>query len=103
VPEPYHRLARSSFRRAQQRRRRIFAGLAGAAGLSGFVATFGGGAMWEVHVAFLGSLGLYIVLLLETKRRRLEQADKVRSLTRRRPARPARPEEALQAVGGRST
>lgn len=87
VPESHDRLGRSSFRRGQQRRTRIFIGLGAAAALSGFVALFTGGGMWEVHLAVDVSLALYVALLLEAKRRRFEQITKLRSLEARRTAR----------------
>ncbi len=85
VPEPYDRLAGRSFRRGQQRRLRIFTTLVAAAGLSGALALFSGGGMWEINLALDASLALYIALLLEAKRRREERERKVHSMAPRRP------------------
>jgi len=84
VPESYDRLTRSSFRRGQQRRKRILVVLAVGAAASGVVALFTGGGMWEVHLAVDASLALYVALLLEAKRRRTEQVTKLRSIEARR-------------------
>ena len=103
VPESYDRLGRSSFRRGQQRRTRILIGLGVAAALSGFVALFTGGGMWEVHFAVDVSLALYVALLLEAKRRRFEQITKLRSLEARRTERApvVTFTEPVRASGGR--
>lgn len=84
VPEPYDRIARSSFRRGQRRRARILVFLGVSAPLSGMVAVAVGGSMWEVHLLLLTSLCVYVTLLLEAKRRRLERSAKVHSLRRAR-------------------
>jgi hypothetical protein len=84
VPEPYERIARSSFRRGQRRRTRILLFLGFSASLSGMVAIGVGGPMWEVHLLLLTSLAVYVTLLLETKRRRLERSAKVHSIRRER-------------------
>ncbi len=89
VPESHDRLAKSSFRRAQQRRIKILIALAAAAGFTGCVAIFSGGGAWEVHLAVVLVLGLYIALLLEAKRRRAEGREKLRSLEARRSVRHA--------------
>ena len=44
-----------------------------------------GGGWWEVHLAIDVSIAIYLVLLLETKRRREERLRKVRPLATRRP------------------
>jgi hypothetical protein len=54
------------------------------AGLSGAVALFSGGGMWEVHLALDASLALYVALLLEGKRRAEERERKVHSMASRR-------------------
>lgn len=84
VPEPYESQASRSHRRAQRRRVRIFISLVAAAGLSGAVALFSGGGMWEVNLAFDASLALYVALLLELKRQREERERKVRRISSRR-------------------
>lgn len=83
VPARSDRLARAAYQRARVRRIRILAFLAVAAPLSGVVAIFAGGSMWEVHLAFDFSLGLYVALLIEAKRRRQERLTKVEPLGRR--------------------
>lgn len=84
VPGSSDRLARSAFRRHQKRRRTIFEVL-GVAVLSTFVAAvIGGGPLWELHLALDASLAFYVVLLLETKRRRTERVSKVATLEARR-------------------
>ncbi|MBA2313665.1 MAG: hypothetical protein H0V97_12835 [Actinobacteria bacterium] len=80
VPESSARLARVSYRRSRQARKRLFIGLLLAAVASGFAALLGAGAMWEVHLAVDASLALYVVLLIETKRRSEEQQRKVTRL-----------------------
>lgn len=106
VPESNDRLARSSFRRGQDRRRKMFVFLAVATAVSFVLASVGGGALWEIHIAFAVSLGLYVALLLEAKRRRVEKTDKVRSIGAHRVERSpfgdvGRFEDRAQAVGGR--
>jgi membrane protein implicated in regulation of membrane protease activity len=103
VPESYARLAKGSFRRGQERRKKILIALLGAAAFTGVVAFFAGGAAWEVHLASDASLALYVALLIEAKRRRDEQGSKLRSIETRRRAR--QPEvtfqEPIRAGGAR--
>lgn len=80
VPQSYDRLARSSFRRGQRRRRNILTVILGAAAFSGLLAIVAGGAFVEMHVGLDASLAVYVVLLLDAKKRRLERATKVRSI-----------------------
>ncbi|MQB00746.1 MAG: hypothetical protein GEU78_10715 [Actinobacteria bacterium] len=56
------------------------------AGWSAIAALFLGGGYWELHLAIDASTGLYVVYLVEERRRAIERAAKVRTL-RRRPAR----------------
>ncbi len=93
VPESYDRLRRASFRRGQKRRQQILLALCGAAAISFFAALVGGGAAWEAHLALDASLGLYVMLLLDAKRRRAERGTKVHALRRRQV--PAREEVAF--------
>jgi hypothetical protein len=83
VPARSDRLARAAYNKQRLRRIRILAFLAVAAPLSGIVALFAGGSMWEVHIAFDISLFLYVALLVEAKRRRQERLTKVEPLGRR--------------------
>lgn len=87
VPESRTRLVHSSFRKGQQRRARILAWLVTASIVSAVVTVLSGGATFELHLAIDASLAIYVVLLLEAKKRRLERVTKVRPL-----ARPLRPE-----------
>lgn len=99
VPEAGDRLAGRSFRKGQRSRRNIFAFLLGAVLLSVGAAIFFGGALWELSLAFGASLALYISLLLEGKRRRVERGKKVRRIqARSRPQRQVQP-AARVAVG----
>jgi hypothetical protein len=82
VPEATEQRARAAFRRGQRRRRRILGFLGLAAVVSGVVAAVKGGSWWELHLALDASLGLFVILLLEAKRRRAERASKVRRLER---------------------
>lgn len=82
VPESYDRLRRASYNRGQRRRQQILIALLLAAGLSGIAAIFAGGAAWEAHLALDASLAMYVMLLLEAKKRRTERTKKVRSLRR---------------------
>ncbi len=83
VPARSDRLARAAYQKQRLRRIRILAFLAAAAPVSGLVALFVGGSMWEVHLAFDFSLVLYVALLVEAKRRRQERLTKVEPLGRR--------------------
>ena len=83
VPARSDRLARASYQKHKLRRIRILAFLAVAAPVSGVVALFAGGSMWEVHLAFDFSLVLYVALLVQAKRRREERLTKVEPLGRR--------------------
>ena len=83
VPARSDRLARAAYQKHRLRRIRILAFLSVAAPLSGVVALFAGGSMWQVHLAFDFSLVLYVALLVEAKRRRQERLTKVEPLGRR--------------------
>ena len=80
VPESSARLARVSYRKSRQTRKRLFAFLLVAACASGIAALLAGGPMWEVHLAFDASLVLYVVLLIEGKRRYEERERRVTRL-----------------------
>jgi hypothetical protein len=101
MPESRDRLAQSSYRRSQERRKKVLIGLGAAAAFTGLVALFTGGSSWEVHLGVDALLALYVALLLETKRRRNERATKLRSLAARRRARPEITfEDPVRAGGG---
>ena len=105
VPESYDRLARASFQRGQRRRIQILLALLLAALATFAVAFASGGAAWEVHLVSDASLGLYVVLLREAKRRRTERTVKVRTLRgreSREPEEEVRFYEPVQAMGNRS-
>jgi len=85
VPESYDRLTRASFQRGQRRRIQILIALTAAAAATFLVALTSGGAAWEVHLVTDASLGLYVVLLRETKKRRDERSRKVRKIGERAP------------------
>ena len=68
---------------------------------TGVMALAKGGSMWEVHLATLGALAIFVSLLMEEKHRKLERKRKVRTL-RAHPAYRARrlgAAEAEQAAG----
>lgn len=99
VPESEDHLAGRSFRKGQRTRRRILAFLVGAVVLSVGGAIFAGGALWELSLAFGASLALYVVLLLEGKKRRDERTKKVRRLQgRTRTVQRAQP--SIRVAGG---
>jgi hypothetical protein len=76
---------RSSYYRSQRQRRHLFIFLIAATVVSGtFAVALRTPSLWEVHLAFAGSLALYVLLLIRVKRQRVEQARKVESLRTRR-------------------
>jgi hypothetical protein len=101
VPTSPKVLARDSWRRGQRTRRRIFELMIGAV-IGSFVAAlvWQGDNAWFVHAGCDLSLGVYVTLLIEAKRRRHQRAIAVRRrgrrpVVRRRPqvvwVAPARP------------
>lgn len=80
MPEDRDRLRGRSFRKGQRLRRRLLVLLLSASAASLLAAIVVGGAMWEIALAFVASLGIYVVLLLEAKRRRTERAEVVRRI-----------------------
>jgi hypothetical protein len=101
VPTSRKALARDSWRRGQRTRRRIFELMIGAV-IGSFVAAlvWQGDNAWVVHAGCDLSLGVYVTLLIEAKRRRQQRAIAVRRrgrrpVVRRRPqvvwVAPARP------------
>ncbi len=88
VPQNFDELKKAAFARAQRRRRRLLTILILGSLLTLMSATALGGGVWEIHLALDAGLALYVVLLLETKRRRIERKEKVRLLSERLKARP---------------
>lgn len=88
VPQNVEHLRKLAFARAQRRRRRLLTILILSCVTSLVAAFIAGGALWEIHLALDASLGLYVMLLLETKRRRIERKEKVRRLSERLRSRP---------------
>jgi hypothetical protein len=80
VPAPTEILRNRHFVKIQRRRRRILEFLGIGSALSLVAALGFGGSLWPLTTAFLVSLSLYVVLLIGTKRQRIESAAKVRTL-----------------------
>ena len=94
VPESSDRLAYASYRRGQERRRKIFLGLLSATSLSFFLSLVSGG-LWGVTTALAASFFVYVVLLIGAKRRAEDVRTKIQPLHRpqsgrRRDLQPAR-------------
>lgn len=100
VPED-RRSRRAAVRRRQRLRTELLGFLATAAFLSGMAAVAIGGVLWEVNLAFDAALGLYVVVLLDDKRRRLERTTKVRRIRRPAPVRELDFEERAQLAARR--
>lgn len=98
VPESTDRLAYASFRRGQERRRKIFLGLLTATSVSFLMSLFSGG-MWVVTVAIASSLFVYVVLLIGVKRRSDDIRNKIQPLHRPQTRR-ARDLQPARASGG---
>jgi hypothetical protein len=73
--------------------------LVGACAVTFVIALLSGGSYWEVQLAFDASLALYVVLLLDAKRRRAERVEKVHDITPQEPPRAREAREQTQAVG----
>lgn len=99
VPRSYEQLKRASFRRDQRRRQKILLFLVGGVALSlvGLLAT---GRGLGIHLAFDVSLSIYVALLLEAKRRRLERRHKVHRLPARENRVALTAYEPARAAGG---
>lgn len=79
-----------SHRKSQRRRTRILVVSGGMVIVSAVAALSAGGGWWELHLLCDFSFALYVVMLLEAKKRRAERLQKVRPLaTRSKPSRPA--------------
>ena len=97
VPESSNRLVTASFRRGQERRRKIFVGLLTATSVSFLMSLFSGG-MWGITVAIASSLFAYVVLLVGVKRRSDDIRSKIQPL--HRPQAERRPELQPARAGG---
>lgn len=88
---------RSSYFRSQRQRRHLFVFLIVATLVSGaFAVALRTPSLWEVHLAFAGSLALYVLLLIRVKRQRAERIRKVKSLrARSQPSPDVRLDEAV--------
>ena len=84
-------------RRAKFRRRRVLALLLGSLPVTALLGVLSGGLFWELHVACWVGLGIYVVLLLEAKRRRIETREKVTQIER--PVPPPFFAETVRVVG----
>ena len=85
---PEQRLSRSE---AKKRRRDVLFTLAGAAGVTFFMALMLGGPVWGLQLICDLLLGAYVVLLVQAQQRAIERGVKVRYL----PSRSVRAEPAL--------
>ena len=101
VPQSPGGRVEAARRRTQAHRRRMFVALLCASVLSAAAAALQGGALWEVHLALDACLGIYVALLIDAKKRRIEPSNKVSQLQERRPPPPPPEEERAleQAVG----
>lgn len=104
VPESQERLVNRAFLRAQDRRRKIFAGLVSMAVLTGLWALASGGNVVEFHLIVDALAAFYLALLMDAKRKLVERDEKVRTLHDRLPRAGALEREAgyeyLEAGGG---
>jgi hypothetical protein len=85
VPESTDRLAYISYRKSQDRRRKIFLGLLSVTSVSFLLSLMTGG-LWGVTWALGGSFLTYVVLLIGVKRQRDDVRTKIRPLHRPAPA-----------------
>lgn len=98
VPESTDRLAYMSYRRAQERRRKIFLGLLCAATFCSSVSLVTG-AMWSVTFSLGASLFAYVILLIGVKRKREDIHSKIKPLHRPASTR-SRDLQPVRASGG---
>ncbi|MGH2821364.1 MAG: hypothetical protein ACRDJ5_11990 [Actinomycetota bacterium] len=94
------RAARLSYTRTQERRARFLKILLKGAVASALAAVIWGGWLWELHIAVDLSLGVYVAMLVDAKRRRAETQQKVRSLQARRASSPRASLEQVYDQGG---
>lgn len=99
VPESTDRLAYVSYRKAQERRRKVFLGLLVATSAS-FLVSVVTGAVWAVTSAAGFSLFAYVVLLIGVKRKRQDVRNKIQPLHRPATAR-SRDLQPARASGAR--
>ena len=78
------RAARRSYRRSLHRRKLALLAIAAAVPVTLVVAVAAGDGLWTVHLASYAVLAVYVALLVEAKRARLQSEDNVRSLAHRR-------------------
>lgn len=98
VPESTDRLAHFSYRRAQEKRRKIFLGLLTAASVL-FLISLVSGALWSLTAVAGSTLFSYVVLLVGVKRRNEDIRRKIQPL--HRPAADRRAEfQTMRASGG---
>ena len=97
VPESTDRLAYFSYRRAQERRRKIFLGLLTATSVL-FLISLVSGALWSLTAMAVFALFSYVVLLIGAKRRSEDVRRKIQPL--HRPAVARRAEQMMRASGG---
>lgn len=98
VPESTDRLAYFSYRRAQEKRRKIFLGLLTATSVLFFVSLVSG-ALWSLTAVAGFALFSYVVLLVGVKRRSEDIRRKIQPL--HRPAATQRSEfQSMRASGG---
>ncbi len=84
MPQSPDRVRRLAWQKAQRRRKYLLLVLVVAVVASALAGAIVGGAMWEVHLAFDASLAVYVVLLVEAKKRRAQHAATVSPLERAR-------------------
>jgi hypothetical protein len=80
LPPTEERAAAAAMDRGQRRRRRILVAILAAVVITALAAVQQKGKLIELHLIADAALFFYIALLLETKRRRLEHAAKVKRL-----------------------
>jgi hypothetical protein len=99
MPQSPDRLSRTSFRRAQARRRRAFTLLVAAVGVTLLGALIAGGSLWNLNLMLDGALFVYVALLLAHKQRRLED-QKVADISAQRAVDEVEFYEPVPATGG---
>ena len=98
MPESTNRLAYVSYRRGQERRRKVFLGLLIATSVS-FLISLASGVLWSVTSALGFSFVAYVVLLIGVKRQHQDIRRKIQPLHRPQRSR-QRDFQAARASGG---